>query len=93
MALEVLAQKNLFLLTAIGDFNAKFLNWYNKGKSSFEGNPIENATSQLGLHQTVNEAMRILPDSSSCIDLLFTSQPNIVIESFIHFSCHSSCHH
>ena len=38
MTLELLAQKNPFLLTAIGDINAKSSNWYNKEKASFEGN-------------------------------------------------------
>ena len=91
--LELLAQKNPFLLTAIGDFNAKSSNWYNKEKTSFEGNTIENVTSQLGLHQMINEPTHILPNSSSCIDLIFTSQPNMVIESGIHSSLPSSCHH
>ena len=93
MTLELLAQKNPFLLTAIGDFNAKSSNWYNKDKTSFEGNTIENLTSQLGLHQIINEPTHILPNSSSCIDLIFTSQPNMVIESGIHSFLHSSCHH
>ena len=78
MTLELLTQKNLFLLTAIGDFNAKSSNWYNKDKTSFECNTIENVTSQLGLHQIMNEPTHILPNSSSCIDLIFTSQPKIV---------------
>ena len=38
-------------MTAIGDFNAKFKNWQNKDKTTFEGNTIDNTTSQLGLHQ------------------------------------------
>ena len=45
MTLELLAQKNPFLLTAIGDFNAKSSNWYNEDKTSFEDNTIENVTS------------------------------------------------
>ena len=93
MTLELLAQKNHFLFTAIGDFNAKSSNWYNKDKTSFEGNTIENLTSQFGLHHIINEPTHILPNSSSCIDLIFTSQPNMVIESGIHSSLHSSCHH
>ena len=40
-ALEVLAQKYLCQITAIGDFNAKSTNWYNKGKTS----TIKNVTS------------------------------------------------
>ena len=37
MTLEILAQKNLFLITAIGDFNAKSSNRYNKDIATFEG--------------------------------------------------------
>ena len=73
MTLELLAQKNPFLLTAIGDFNAESSNWYNKDKTSFEGNTIENVTSLLVLYQVINEPIHILPNSSSCIDLIFTS--------------------
>ena len=93
MTLEFLAQKNPFLLTAIGDFNAKSSNWYNKDKTSFERNTIENVTSHLGLHQIINEPTHILLNSSSGIGLIFTYQPSIIIESGIHSSLHSSCHH
>ena len=34
-----------------------------------------------------------MQNSSSCIDLIFTSQPNIVIESGVHPSLHPNCHH
>ena len=30
---------------------------------------------------------------SSCIDLLLTFQPNLVVESGVHSSLHSNCHH
>ena len=30
---------------------------------------------------------------SSCANLLFTSQPNLVMESIVHSSLHSNCHH
>ena len=50
------------------------------------GNTIENVTSQLALHQTIDEPTHILPNSFSCVDLIFTSQPNMVIESGIHSS-------
>ena len=32
-------------------------------------------------------------DSKSCIDLLFTDQPNLVIDSGVHASLHEQCHH
>ena len=32
-------------------------------------------------------------DSKSCIDLIFTDQPNLIVESGIHPSLHEQCHH
>ena len=93
MTLKILAQRNPFLITAIGNFTAKSTDWINKDKATFEGNTIDNITSQLGLHQLITEPVHILQNSNSCIDLNFTSQPNLVIESGFHFSLHSSCHH
>ena len=55
MTLGILAQKNPFLMTKIGDFNAKSKNWYSQDKTSFEGKTIESITSQFGLYQLINE--------------------------------------
>ena len=35
----------------------------------------------------------ILENSSFCIDLIFTSQPNLITESGVHPSLHPNCHH
>ena len=32
-------------------------------------------------------------DSKSCIDLILTDQPNLIIESVVHQSLHEHCHH
>ena len=93
MTLDILAQKNPFLMTTIGDFNAKSKNWYSQNKTSFEGKTIESITSQFGLYQLINEPTHLLENSSSCIDLIFTSQPNLVVESGVHPSLHPNCHH
>ena len=50
-------------------------------------------TSQFGLSQTIKEATHILESSSSCIDLIFIMQPNLVVESGVQPSLHPSCHH
>ena len=93
MTLEPLAQKGSFLTTIIGDFNAKSCNCYSHDKTNFEGSTIESITSQFGLHHLINEPTHLLQNSSSCIDLIFTSQPNIVIESGVRPSLHPNCHH
>ena len=80
-------------MVALGDFNAKSSNWYNKDITSNEGRKIEAVTSQNDLHQEINEPTHILNNSSSCIDLIFNSQPNFLIECGVHPSLHSNCHH
>ena len=54
---------------------------------------LENITSQFGLHQMIDEPTHILESSSSCIDLIFTSQPNLITESGVHPSLHPNSHH
>ena len=61
----------------------------------FQVKTIENKTitKQYGLHQVIEEPTHILDNSSTCIDLIFTSQPNLIIESGVHPSLHPNCHH
>ena len=54
---------------------------------------FESITSQFGLHQVINELKPILENSSSCIDLGFTSQPNLSVEPGTQPSLHANCHH
>ena len=79
-------------MVALGDFNAKSSN-YNKNVTSNEGRKIDAVTSQNDLHQEINEPTHILNNSSSCIDLVFNSQPNLLIESVVDKSLHPNCHH
>ena len=49
--------------------------------------------SQFAMSQVINEPTHNLDNSRSCIDLIFTSQPNMVIDSGVHPSLHSNCQH
>ena len=93
MNLETLAQGNPFLMVVIGNFNAKSKHWCSQDGTNFEDITIENVKSQFGLSQIITEATHILESSSSCIDLIFTTQPNLVVESGVHPSLHPNCHH
>ena len=93
MNLETLAQRNPFLMVVIGNFNAKSKHWCSQDSNNFKVIIIENVTSQFGLSQIIKEATHILESSSSCIDLIFTTQPNLVVESGVHPSLHPNCHH
>ena len=81
------------MISVLGDFNAKSNNWCKNDITSHEGSMIDAVTSNYGLHQLIQEPTHILNSSSSCIDLIFTSQPNLVIESGVYSSLHPSCHH
>ena len=94
LMLDKIFETNLFLVTVLGDFNAKFSHWYKIDKTTTEGSKIARLTSQHGLKQIINRPTHILNNSFSCIDLLFTTQPtNLVMESGFHSSLQSNCHH
>ena len=86
-------QNNPFLVVLLGDFNAKPSNWCKNDITRNEGKVIENISSQFALHQVINKPTHILEISSSCIDLIFTSQPNLKTESGVHPSLHPNSHH
>ena len=81
------------MISVLGDFNAKSDNWCKNDITSHEGSMIDAVTSNYGLHQLIQEPTHILNSSSSCIDLTFTSQPNLVVESGVHSSPHPNCNH
>ena len=41
----------------------------------------------------ISDPTHILPNSSSCIDLFFANQPNVVTENAVYPSLHLKCHH
>ena len=84
---------NPYFTILLGDFNAKSHSWYDKDITSIEGSRIESLTSFYSFSQLISGPTHILPNSSSCIDLIFVDQPNIVMNSGVHSSLHPNCHH
>ena len=82
-----------FLIVAIGNFNVKSSNWNTGDTTTFEGSKIEAITSKFGLQQLVNEPTHVLGKPVSCVDLIFSYQPNLVMSSGIHSSLHQNFHH
>ena len=91
LTLDPASATNPFLIVAIGDFNAKSSNWYTGDTTTSEGSKIEAITSQFGLQQLINEPTHIQRQSVSCIYLIFSSQPNLVMST--HSSLHQNCQH
>ena len=73
LTLDTIAESNSDLIVVLGDFNIKSNNWHINDKTTSEGAKIEFLTSQFRLHQIINEPTNVLENSSSCINLIFTS--------------------
>ena len=93
LTFDQIHENNTFMAVVLGDFIAKSKNWCNTGITSLEGSMIDTIVSSYGLNQLIQEPTHILNSSSSCIDLIFISQTNLVMESGIHSSLCSNCHH
>ena len=77
-----------------GDFNAHSQLWYPDGVSTPEGNEIETLISSLGLYQIIKEPTNFEPNKNpSCIDLIITDQPNLILDSGTRPSPDPRCHH
>lgn len=74
-------KNNPFPAAVFGDFNAQSNNWYKNDRTKFGGEIVEKCLSQFKLAQVIIELMQILGLPSSRIDLMFISQPNLVIDS------------
>ena len=93
LTLDKIHENSPFMTIVQGDFNAKSNSWCKSDTTSLEGSKIDTIANSYGLNQLIQETTHIFNSSSSCIDLIFTSQPNLVIESGTHSSLHSNCHH
>ena len=93
LKLDTTDNNNPHLIFILGNFNTKSSNWYKHDKTTNESSKIEAITSQFGLKQLIQEPTHILSNSSSCINLVFTSQSNLVMEAGVPSLLHENCHH
>ena len=63
----------------IWDFNTYSSNWSSNDTTTAEGAQLDYLTSLYGLKQVITEPTQILENSSSCVDLIFSNQPNLII--------------
>ena len=88
-----ISSSNPHFVLIIGDFNAKSSNWSSNDATIVEDAQLDYLTSLYGMKQVLTEATHIFESSASCIDLIFTNQPNIFMYSGVHSSLHKKCHH
>ena len=78
----------------IGDFNGRNSEWWTGDASNSQGEDIGDIASQHGLHQLIDEPTHLRPGCApSCIDLIFTSSVDLVLNSGVLPSLYPRCHH
>ena len=75
-----------------GDLNCRNSNWYLGDPVTPQGARVEALTFFYGLNQVLKTPTHVI-QNSTCIDLVFTNQPHLVMESGVHSSLSSTCHH
>ena len=86
-------QRRPSLSIITGDFNARSVSWWSNDINTTEGLKLSSMSSSVGFTQLINEPTHIQSSSSSCIDLIFTDQPNLSVNCGVHASLHPNCHH
>ena len=91
--LELSVQNNSFLVAVLGDFNATSSNWCKNDIITTESKGIANISAQFSLHEVINDPADTLEFSSPCIDLLFSSQSNLINGTGVHPSLYPNSNH
>ena len=86
--------ENPFAIFFTGDFNGHSQIWWPDGDTNPEGREIEDLFSSLNLSQIISEPTNFTPGClPSCIDLIITDQPNLILDSGTRPSLDPKCHH
>ena len=75
-----------------GAFNARSKSWWTDNITSPEGTDIDSLTTH-GLQQLILEPTHLLPNSLFGIDLIFTDQSSLAVNSSVLPSLHPNCHY
>ena len=76
-----------------GDFNARFPQWWSLDKENNEGHEISFLTSSASYSQLIDQPTHITKECSSCVDLIFTSNPSAISALGVELSLYEKCHH
>ena len=91
--LQDISRRNPYLTLLLGDYNARNTKWWHHDITTTEEIQLETTTTIYGLQQSIDEPTHIHKNSSSCIDLIFTNQPNHIVNRGTYPSLHENCQH
>ena len=91
--LSDISTRKLTVSIITGDFNARSSSRWSDDNNTLEGTKLYWLTSSNRFYQLINELKHVQTNVSSCIDFIFTDEPNLSVNSGVHASLHSNCHH
>ena len=92
--LDEIEDENPHCKIMIGDYNSHCNDLYSKDKTDKYGADMHKLFRHHNMSQLVNQpTYRNSSGAKTCIDLLATDQPNLVLSNEIHPSLHNKCHH
>ena len=86
--------ENPFAAFFTGDFNVHPKYWWTDDDTTPEGSEIEHLLSSLVLSEVISEPTNFEPNKNpTCIDLVITDQPNLILDTGTRVSLDPYCHH
>ena len=82
-----------YFLVIIGDFNAPSKSYCLDEITTNDGSKTDSPSTTHGLHKLIYQPAHLILTFFTCIDLIFTDQPNLVSNSGVHSFLHKNCHH
>ena len=83
---------NIPLSVTTGDFNERSSKWGSLDKENAEGREINSLRSACGYSHIINQPTDIAKESSSSIDLVFTTSPNLISKTGVDLSLFDKWH-
>ena len=86
---------NEFPLCSIftGDFDARCSKWWKNGITNSTGQEIDSVASSAGHKQIIDKRTHVINNSTSCIDLIFCTNQNVISNYGVDVSTFKKCHH
>ena len=76
----------------MGDFNARCSRWWQNDITNPAGQEIDSLTLPAGYTQIIDKPIHFVNNSTSCIDLLFCTNQNTILNYGVGVSIFDKCH-
>ena len=84
LLLDYMGDEKLHCIIFTGDFNSRNQQWWPGDIENEEGVALDDFIESNNLTQLIDQPPHIMNESRSCIDLIITDQPNILVDYGVH---------